>query len=286
MDGEAVGHKRAFGRGELLSLLEAHRISPSRALGQNFLVDPNQAERIARLAGVGEGDRVVEIGAGLGSLSLALVATGARLIAVEIDRRLLPLLSEVLSGSGVEVMEGDALRLEWARRLAGDGWQLVANLPYNIATPLVLEVLAKVPAVSRLLVMVQREVAERLSASPGSKAYGAVSVRAAYFATARISGYVPASVFVPRPRVESALLQMVRRDRPAVGEEVASYAEIDRLVGRGFAGRRKMLRRSLAGVVGEEEFERAGIEPTRRPEELSVESWGALASACRRGAAR
>ncbi len=284
--GEPDGPRRPLGRGELVALLERHGLRPSRALGQNFLVDPNVAERIVRLSGVGPEAKVVEIGAGLGSLTLALAAAGARVVAVEIDRRLLPLLSDVVSAAGVEVLEEDALTLGWAGALEGSGWHLVANLPYNIATPLVLEVLEKVPAVAQLLVMVQREVAERLAARPGSKAYGAVSVRAAYFATARLSGYVPASVFVPRPKVESALLQLARRPEPAVSHQVASYEEINLLVGLGFSGRRKMLRRSLAGRVSEESFARAGISPTSRPEELSIEEWGRLAAAVRQGEER
>lgn len=272
---------RPPGRAEVAALLESHGLQPSRALGQNFLVDPNVAERIVRLAGVGKGDRVVEIGAGLGALTLALVRAGAKVTAVEIDRRLARLLGDTVAPLGVEVLEEDALELAWGERLCGEGWRLLGNLPYNIATPLVLDVLTQVPAVASLFVMVQREVAERLAASPGSKAYGAVSVRTAYFATARISGYVPASVFLPRPNVESALLELSRREKPAVPPEVASYEEIDRLLSLGFAGRRKMLRRSLAGVAGPAGFGRAGVAPTARPEELAISEWGELAAAIR-----
>jgi 16S rRNA (adenine1518-N6/adenine1519-N6)-dimethyltransferase len=151
---------------------------------------------------------------------------------------------------------------------------LVANLPYNVATPLVADVLDLVPQIARLLVMVQREVAERLAARPATPAYGAVSVKVAYWATARIVGHVPASVFVPRPKVESALVEIVRREPPPTDPEA-----LFRLVRTGFGQRRKMLRRSLAGVVTPAQFAAAGIDPTARPEDLDVTAWCALAEA-------
>ena len=153
---------------------------------------------------------------------------------------------------------------------------LVANLPYNVATPLVCDLLDLVPAVERMLVMVQREVADRLCAAAGSEAYGAVSVKVAYWATARIAGTVPASVFVPRPKVESALADIRRRPSPAV--DVAP-GPLFQLVRTAFGQRRKMLRRSLAAVVAPEVFEAAGIDAQRRPEELDIAEWGALTTA-------
>ena len=277
--------RRPLGRAEISALLAEHGISPSRALGQNFVADPNLVERVARLAAVGAGDRVVEIGAGLGSLTMALAATGAEVLAVEIDRYLEPVLRELVEPLGVTVVRADAMTCDWAG-LLGAGkdprpWVLVANLPYNIATPLVADLLVGVPCVSRMLVMVQREVGERLAAPPGSRAYGAVSVRVAYFAEAKVVGRVPADVFLPRPNVESVLVEIVRRPAPAVPTSVASFEEIDALVRAGFSGRRKMLRRSLAGLVGAEAFAGAGVAPTRRPEELGVETWGKLAQ-CKR----
>ncbi|MDZ7732032.1 MAG: rRNA adenine dimethyltransferase family protein [Acidimicrobiia bacterium] len=172
--------------------------------------------RVARVAGVGPGDHVLEIGAGLGSLSLALAETGAAVTAVETDRHLLPALREVLAGTSVDVVEGDALELDWGRVLAGaDRWVLVANLPYNVATPLVLDLLDDVPRVQRMLVMVQREAGERLVAEPGTGAYGLPTVKVDYWATARIVGRVPPSVFHPTPRVDSVLLHVERRSEPA-----------------------------------------------------------------------
>ena len=263
-------------RRQVLELLGAHGLRPSRALGQNFVADPNTVRRIARLAEVGAGDRVVEIGAGLGSLTLALAETGADVTAVELDRHLLPVLRSVVAPAGVGVVEGDARSLDWREVLGGqDGWVLVANLPYNIATPLVLDLLEGVPAVERMLVMVQREVGERLAAGAGDDAYGAVSVKVAYRAEARVVGRVPATVFVPRPKVESVLVAVRRRSRPAVAVDEGRLFE---LVEAGFGQRRKMLRRSLAGLVGDEDFAAAGVRPEARAEELDVQAWGRLAA--------
>ncbi|HKH87319.1 MAG TPA: rRNA adenine dimethyltransferase family protein, partial [Acidimicrobiales bacterium] len=197
--------RRPPGRAEISEALRAHGISPSRALGQNFVVDPNVVERVARLARVGPGDHVVEIGAGLGSLTVALAGTGANVLAVEIDRYLEPLLRELVEPLGVRVVRADAMACDWAELLGVEepdagtgepdpGWVLVANLPYNIATPLVLDLLEGVPVISRMLVMVQREAGERLGAGPGSDAYGAVSVRLSYFAAARVVARIPPDV--------------------------------------------------------------------------------------------
>jgi 16S rRNA (adenine1518-N6/adenine1519-N6)-dimethyltransferase len=257
-------------------LLDTYGLAPSRARGQNFVVDPNTVRRIARLAGVGPGDRVVEIGAGLGSLTLALAETGASVTSVEIDRYLVPLLREVVEPKGVTVVEGDAMALDW-HGLLGDepGWSLVANLPYNVATPLVADLLDEVPQISRMLVMVQREVGERLAASVGDDAYGAVSVKVAYWAEASVAGLVPPTVFHPKPNVDSALVRIVRRPEPAVD---APRERMFQLVRAGFGQRRKMLRRSLSGLVGPEAFEAAGVRPEARAEELDVAAWGRLAS--------
>ena len=266
---------------DIAQLLSAHGLRPNRALGQNFVADPNTVRRIARLSGVAAGSRVLEIGAGLGSLTLALAETGAAVVAVETDRRLVPVLRSVVEPAGVEVVEGDALTLDLAALVTERGagpWHLVANLPYNVATPMVLRTLVEVPAVAHLLVMVQREVGERMAAGAGEDAYGAVSVRIAYFARAEVVGRVPASVFIPRPRVESVLVRMERRPAPAVDPALVSYERLDTVVRAGFAHRRKMLRRSLAGVVEPAAFERAGVRPDARAEELGVAEWGRLAA--------
>jgi 16S rRNA (adenine1518-N6/adenine1519-N6)-dimethyltransferase len=272
--------KGGLGRAEVHRLLEEHGLAPKRSLGQNFVVDPNTVERIARLARVGPGDRVIEIGAGLGSLTLALIATGATVTAVELDAGLAVVLGEVV-GDRARIVVGDASELDWPALLVDDGrrpgYVLVANLPYNVATSLVLGLLEEVPEIVRMLVMVQREVGERLAAPAGSRIYGAVSVRVAYFAEARGVGTVSPEVFHPRPRVTSELVEIVRRAAPAVDPDEVSYRAIDALVRAGFAQRRKMLRRSLAGLVDERAFEAAEIAPTARAEELDVIAWGKLA---------
>ena len=265
-------------RNDIGALLSEHGLAPRRDLGQNFVVDANIVRKIARLADVGPENHVVEIGAGLGSLTMALAETGATIIAIEVDHGVAAVLRTVVADlPNVTVIEADALRLDWKTTLvAAPKWVLVANLPYNVATPLVCDLLDFVPAVQRMLVMVQREVAERLCAAVGSDAYGAVSVKVSYWATARIAGTVPASVFLPRPKVESALADIRRRPSPAV--DVAPDP-LFQLVRTAFGQRRKMLRRSLAEVVAPHVFEDAGIDAQRRPEELGVVEWGALATA-------
>ncbi len=268
-------------RRQVIGLLDQHGLRPSRALGQNFVVDPNTVRRIVRLADVARGDHVVEIGAGLGSLTLALAEAGADVTAVELDRHLVGVLRSVLeehstaTSPPVTVVEGDALRLGWSTLLAGaDRWALVANLPYNVATPLVLDLLAGAPAIDRMLVMVQHEVGERLAARPGHAAYGIPSAKVAYWAEARVVGKVSPEVFLPRPRVSSALVEIVRRPAPAVE---ADREVLFGLIDAGFGQRRKMLRRALAASVTAEQFEHAGIDPMARAEQLTIEQWGALA---------
>jgi 16S rRNA (adenine1518-N6/adenine1519-N6)-dimethyltransferase len=263
-------------RRDITDLLARVDRRPSRALGQNFVVDPNTVRKVAALAAVGPGDRVVEIGAGLGSLTLALAETGAAVTAIEVDRHLVPLLRETVEPHGVRVVEADAMRLDWPALLGGDEpWVLVANLPYNIATPLVADLLDGVPQVTRMLVMVQREVGERLAAHVGDEQYGAVSVKVAHWAEAKVVGRVPPTVFLPQPNVDSALVSIVRRPAPA--------AEVDfALVRAGFGQRRKMLRSALRGLVDDEVFACAGVRPESRAEELDVEAWGRLTACVRR----
>ncbi|MGH9029418.1 MAG: 16S rRNA (adenine(1518)-N(6)/adenine(1519)-N(6))-dimethyltransferase RsmA [Acidimicrobiales bacterium] len=272
-------------RGEVLELLDSHGLRPSRALGQNFVVDPNTLRRVARLAELEPGQPVVEIGAGLGALSIELARAGGNVVAMEVDRRLLPLLRSQVEPHGVHVVEADALEVDWNRVLEGTGcggpsasWALVANLPYNVSVPVVARLLDEAPSVTRMLVMVQREVGERLASKPGVAAYGAVSVKVAYHATASVVGRVPPSVFVPRPRVESVLVRIVRREAVAVDPSLVSASRLFEVVRAGFAHRRKMLRGALAGVVEPEAFEIAGIDPRSRAQELSVEQWGRLAA--------
>ncbi len=263
-------------RTKIHELLVNGGLAPRRELGQNFVADPNTVRKIAALAEVGDGDHVVEIGAGLGSLTIALAASGATVLAVEIDRGIVPVLRSVVADlPNVTVVEADATTADWSSMLAAhESWTLVANLPYNVATPLVCDLLDDVPVIKTMLVMVQREVAERFAAPPGSKHYGAVSVKIAYWGTARVVGFVPASVFVPRPNVESALVRIVRHEPPETDR-----AKLFHLVKVAFGQRRKMLRRSLAGEVTPAHFDAAGVLPEARPEELGLADWCRLADA-------
>jgi 16S rRNA (adenine1518-N6/adenine1519-N6)-dimethyltransferase len=267
-------------RRQVTDLLATNGLHPSRSLGQNFVADPNTVRRIARLAEIGPGDRVLEIGPGLGCLTLALADTGASVTAIEVDKHLMPVLERVVDTRPVTLIRADAMTADWHELLGSEpGWVVVANLPYNIATPLVADLLDSVPVIDRLLVMVQREVAARLSASVGDDAYGAVSVKVAYWAEASMVGRVPASVFIPEPKVESALVSIRRRPFPAVDTSMVSAAALFDLVRAGFATRRKMLRRSLAGLVSPAGFAEAGVRPESRAEELDVHAWGRLAAA-------
>ncbi|MGQ0803578.1 MAG: 16S rRNA (adenine(1518)-N(6)/adenine(1519)-N(6))-dimethyltransferase RsmA [Actinomycetota bacterium] len=263
------------------TLLADHGLRPRRALGQHFLADPNTARRIVRLAGIGEGDRVLEIGPGLGSLTLALADAGAEVVVLELDRHLVPVLEATLGDRDVEVVIGDALSVDFDALLGDDAdrpWHSVSNLPYNVAAPVVARLLETAPRVERQLVMVQREVGERLAAGPGSPAYGALSVKVAYHARAELAGTVPPTVFVPPPKVESVLVRIVRRPSPPV--EVPSPDRLFALVRAGFGQRRKMLRRSLRPMLGEgvaDVLEAAGVDPAARAENLGLLDWAKVA---------
>jgi 16S rRNA (adenine1518-N6/adenine1519-N6)-dimethyltransferase len=260
---------------EIRALLDEHHLRPSKALGQHFLADNNMAAHIVRLADVQPGDYVVEVGPGLGSLTLALCDAGAHVRAVELDRRLADVLTEAVRGKPVDVVVADAQAIDWRELLRDHArWIMVSNLPYNVATPVVVRALEEAPSIARFLVMVQREVGERLAAVPGTKAYGAVTVKVAYYANAEVVGTVPPEVFVPRPNVESALVRLTRRPAPVV---VADPERLFGLVRAGFATRRKTLRRALASEVDEAAFAAAGVDPGARAETLSLEQWAALA---------
>ncbi len=262
------------GRGEIKALLERHQIRPSRNLGQNFLGDPNIVERIVRTTGVAAGDRVIEVGAGTGTLTRALADTGATVVAYEVDDRLRPVLEEVLEGTDVELRIDDVTRIDLSQQLGAGPWILVANLPYNVGTPLVLDVLRNVPAVNRLVVMVQREVADRFVAAPGSKVYGIPSVVVGLHAEARLAFTVPPGVFYPVPKVDSAVVVLERVAAPEFADPAVELATA------AFQQRRKMLRRSLAEVMDDpvQALAAAGIAETTRPEELEPADFVRLAA--------
>jgi len=263
-------------------LLEQFGLRPDKSLGQHFLVDPNQIDRIVRLAGVSAGDHVVEVGPGLGALTAGLADAGCQVVAVEVDGGLVTALQgQFAANDAITIVHHDALTVDWDQVTPPDrNWAMVANLPYNVATPLVLDVLDQVPQVTSLLVMVQREVAERMVAPAGSSNYGIPSVKVAYWATGELVAKVPPSVFLPPPRVESALVHLVRHPERKYHEPVDQVFE---LVRAAFGKRRKMLRKSLSGLVTAEQFEAAGVAADARPEQIDVGQWCALAAA-RRGA--
>ncbi|HEY3670655.1 MAG TPA: 16S rRNA (adenine(1518)-N(6)/adenine(1519)-N(6))-dimethyltransferase RsmA [Acidimicrobiia bacterium] len=268
------------------ALLDAHGLHPKRSLGQNFLVDPNTARRVVALADLPAAAPVLEIGPGLGSLTLALLDAGHDVVALELDDRLAAVLRTVVADEGpdverrVRVEHGDAMTADLTALLAPapSPRACVSNLPYNVAVPVVVRLLEEADAVERILVMVQREVGERLAAGPGDAQYGAVSVKVAYFAEAQVVGLVPPTVFVPKPKVDSALVRLRRRSEPPVS--VPSADDLFTLVRAGFGQRRKMLRRSLAPVLGDaapDVLEAAGVAPTARAEALGLDDWAAVA---------
>jgi len=260
-------------RSQIAELLQRHGLAPIHRLGQHFLADANITRKIVDLARVGPGSRVVEVGAGTGTLTRALAASGASVVSYEVDERLRPVLDEVTAGCDVELRFSDAMNVDFASALEGEGWAMVANLPYNVGTPVVLRALRGAPNVTKFVVMVQKEVARRLAASPGSRDYGLPSVVAGIYTEAEVAFTVPPQVFYPPPQVESAVV-VLRRIEPPRG--AARAVELARA---GFGQRRKMLRRSLAELFDDPvvALEAAGIAPTSRAEDLAPDDYLRLA---------
>ncbi|HEY7271098.1 MAG TPA: 16S rRNA (adenine(1518)-N(6)/adenine(1519)-N(6))-dimethyltransferase RsmA [Actinoplanes sp.] len=268
-----------LGPAEIRELAARLGVAPTKKLGQNFVHDPNTVRRIVAAAAVAPDDVVLEVGPGLGSLTLGLVAAAAQVHAVEIDARLAGALPSTVASDRLTVHSGDALRIT-AADFEPAPTLLVANLPYNVAVPVVLHLLGALPTLRGGLVMVQKEVADRLVAPPGSKVYGVPSVKLAWYARARPAGRVPAAVFWPVPNVESGLVAFTRRPPPADVPREAVFAVVD----AAFAQRRKTLRAALAAWAGgpdraEEVLRAAGIDPGARGESLSVEQFAAIAAA-------
>jgi len=260
-------------------------VRPTKQWGQNFVVDANTVRRIVRVAGVGPQDVVVEVGPGLGSLTLALLPEVSRVVAVEVDPALAAALPQTVASLApqhadrLSLVHADALTV---RELPDpQPTALVANLPYNISVPVVLGFLQHFPTIRRVLVMVQLEVAERLAATPGSKVYGVPSVKAAWYADVRLAGTVGRSVFWPVPNVDSGLVSLVRRDPPVTD---ASRQDVFACIDAAFAQRRKTLRAALAGWAGsapraEQVLVAAGIDPRTRGEQLDIRAFARIASA-------
>ena len=264
----------------LREVIAAHGLNASKALGQNFLLDEQLLDRIARIPGPLEGERVYEVGPGPGGLTRALLRAGANVVAVERDRRCLPALAEVNEASGgrLTLIDGDALAID-EEKVAGRGAHIASNLPYNVGTALLVRWLGGEnwpPFWASLTLMFQLEVAERIVAKPGTGAYGRLAVLAQWRSEAKLAMKVHRSAFVPPPKVMSAVVHIVPRPAP----EGVSAAVLERITAAAFGQRRKMLRRSLQSVPGAvEALESLGIDPERRAETLSVEDFVNLARA-------
>ena len=291
-----------LGPAEVRELAERLDVTPTKKLGQNFVIDPNTVRKIVRLAGVQAGDRVIEVGPGLGSLTLGLTEAGAHVTAVEIDHRLAAELPHTVAAmqpqaaDRLRVIRSDALEVT-AAQLHGDPAPdastssaraslpevLVANLPYNVSVPILMHLLEILPSLRSGLVMVQAEVGNRIAAAPGSKEYGSPSAKAAWYGRWRIAGTVSRRIFWPVPGVDSNLVSFTRAERP-IGTEAERCATFE-LVNAAFAGRRKMLRQSLQGVLGIPTtaegaggaISAAGVDPTARAEQLDIGQFLAIA---------
>jgi len=281
MSGTAV---RLLGAAEVRRLADELDLRPSKQRGQNFVIDGNTVRRIVRDAGVGPDDVVLEVGPGLGSLTLALLEVARHVVAVEVDDRLARLLARTVGehapdlADRLTVVEADAMRLT---AVDPSPTALVANLPYNVSVPVLLHLLALLPDLQKGLVMVQAEVADRLAAPPGSRTYGVPSVKAAWYADVRRVGTVPRSVFWPVPNVDSGLVGWTRRDPPPT---TATREQVFAVVDAAFAQRRKTLRAALRPMVGdtatvEAALTTAGVDPTARGEVLDVAAFARIAEA-------
>ncbi len=275
--------ERLLGASEVRALASRLGLRPTKTLGQNFVIDANTVRRIVRDAGVGPDDVVLEVGPGLGSLTLALLPAASRVVAIEVDAALAQRLPLTVADHApelaerLEVVPGDALRVT---SLPGPPpTALVANLPYNVAVPVVLHLLATFPSLRHGLVMVQAEVADRLTASPGGKVYGVPSVKMAWYADTHRGGNVGRAVFWPAPNVDSGLVAFARREQPST---TATREKVFAVIDAAFAQRRKTLRAALSGWAGspsaaEETLRAAGVDPGARGESLDVTAFTRIA---------
>lgn len=273
-----------LGAAEIRDLADRAGIRPTKTLGQNFVIDPNTIRRIIATADIGPGETVLEVGPGLGSLTLGILDVAERVVAVEIDPPLAAQLPDTVaryrpeSANRIDVVLADALKV---RELPVAPDAVVANLPYNVAVPVLLNLLDRFPSIRHGLVMVQDEVADRLAAQPGSKIYGVPSVKAAWYADVRKAGIIGTNVFWPAPKIRSGLVSFARRAEPLADvDRTTLFAAID----AAFAQRRKTLRAALAGWAGSSErsgeiLEAAGVDPGLRGEKLGIEEFIRIAQA-------
>ncbi|WP_319402235.1 16S rRNA (adenine(1518)-N(6)/adenine(1519)-N(6))-dimethyltransferase RsmA [uncultured Anaeromusa sp.] len=265
-----------------LHILKRFGIRMSKKLGQNFLVDPSVVAGIVKAAGIQEQDVVLEIGPGIGTLTQGLAETGAKVVAVELDRHLLDVLAHTLEGyENVRIVHGDILKIDILQEVGCGPFKVVANLPYYITTPIIMELLEARLPIDYMVTMVQKEVAERMAAEPGSKAYGALSVAVQYYTKPHVLMIVPPRSFIPAPAVDSAVICCERREKPAV--EVEDEALFFRVVKAAFGQRRKTLANALkAGGFPQEQLQlvlaKAGIDAMRRGETLSLDEFAAIAN--------
>ena len=281
---------RLLGAADIRRIADQAGIHPTKRLGQNFVIDPGTVRRIVRLAGVKPGQSVLEVGPGLGSLTLGLLEAGCLVTADEIDSGLARRLPQTVSERMPEaldrltVINRDALTLtpqlaDGAGRTAD--LTLLANLPYNVATPIILTLLARFANLSRFLVMVQKEVADRLTAGPGSKVYGAPSLKLAWYGRAAQAGKIGRHIFWPAPNVDSALVSFVRNEEGHIGEDERTRIRVFALIDAAFGQRRKTLHAALKGLVPPEAFKAADIDPSRRGETMTIAEFAALERAGR-----
>lgn len=261
-------------------ILHRFKLRADKKLGQNFLIDENIVRNIVAAAELSDKDTVLEVGPGIGTLTQGLAESGASVVAVELDKRLLPVLDTTLEGyDNVRIVNGDILQVDIMQTVGVDEFKVCANLPYYITTPIIFALLEKRLPMERLVAMVQKEVAERMAAKPGGKDYGALSVAIQYYTEPEIAFIVPPSSFIPAPSVDSAVIVCKRREKPPV--EVCDEALFFRVVKAAFSLRRKMLNNSLKnmGIKGEHVakwLELAGVDGKRRAETLSLEDFAAL----------
>lgn len=266
-------------------ILHRFKLRADKKLGQNFLIDEDIVRRIVRAAELTPADKVLEVGPGIGTLTQGLAESGADVVAVELDKRLLPVLDVTLAGyDNVRIVNGDILKVDIMQELGAENFKVCANLPYYITTPIIFALLEKRLPMERLVAMVQKEVAERMAAKPGGRDYGALSVAIQYFTEPEIAFIVPPSSFIPAPAVDSAVIVCKRRQKPPV--EVCDEALFFRVVKAAFSMRRKMLNNALKNMgISSEQcakwLELAGVDGRRRGETLTLEDFAALTNTFR-----
>ncbi|TCD54279.1 16S rRNA (adenine(1518)-N(6)/adenine(1519)-N(6))-dimethyltransferase RsmA [Alloscardovia theropitheci] len=287
MTAEQIRNDGLLGASDIRTIAAAAGISPTKKFGQNFVIDPGTVRKIVRTAGVTHESHVLEVGPGLGSLTLGLLETGAQVTAIEIDTPVAQQLPHTIAQympdavNRFRVIEMDALKAtpENTDLSSDETLTLVANLPYNVATPIILTLLERFPHITSFVVMVQKEVADRLSAKPGNKVYGVPSVKLAWYGTASPAGVIGRNVFWPAPHVDSALVEFHRYDEKRYINDEELRTQVFELIDAAFSQRRKTLRAVLKKIVSADAFERSGIDSSRRGETLTIEEFITLAQA-------